>query len=208
MTAEANVHIVEDDAAMRDALSRLLAREGMAVCAFSTAEEFLHRFDPTAVGCLIADVRLAGKSGIELMNEVIRAGARMPVILITGHGDIPMAVAAVKAGAFDFIEKPFDPEQLVRVVKAALEREALRRDDGIAATGLVARAVTLSPREREVMDMVVRGHPNKVIAAELGISPRTVEVYRANVMTKMGARNLPELIAIGLKLRTQLRNDP
>jgi two-component system response regulator FixJ len=208
MPAEGTVHIVEDDAAMRDALSRLLAREGMAVCAFASAEDFLHGFDRMAGGCLLADVRLAGKSGIELMNEVLRAGARLPVILITGHGDIPMAVAAIKAGAFDFIEKPFNPEQLVRVVKAAIGVEGSRDDDGIAAAEIAARAVTLSPREREVMEMVVRGHPNKVIAAELGISPRTVEVYRANVMSKMGARNLPDLIAIGLRLRTQLRNDP
>jgi two-component system response regulator FixJ len=199
--ADAIVHIVEDDAAMRDALARLLAREGMAVRPFSTAEEFLAGFDRAMGGCLVADVRLAGKSGIDLMTEVIRAGARMPVILITGHGDIAMAVAAVKAGAFDFIEKPFDPEALLAAVKKALDHTARRDDDRAAAAELAARAATLSPREREVMEMVVSGHSNKAIANELGISPRTIEIYRANVMTKMDARNLAELIAIGLRLR-------
>ena len=201
MTAEPVVHIVEDDAAMRDALAQLMTREGMAVRPFATAEEFLAGFDKVMGGCLVADVRLAGKSGIDLMTEVIRSGTRMPVVLITGHGDIAMAVAAVKAGAFDFIEKPFDPEILLATVKKALDHAVRREDDRVAGAELAARAATLSPREREVMEMVVSGHSNKAIAIALGISPRTIEIYRANVMTKMDARNLAELIAIGLKLR-------
>ena len=201
MPSERTIYVVEDDAPMRDSLLRLLGREGAAVRGFATAEEFLSQFERTATGCLVADVRLAGKSGIELMTEVIRAGSRMPVVLVTGHGDIAMAVAAVKAGAFDFVEKPFDPEALLTTIRKALDYKAQRDDAEAALAELNARAATLSPREREVMDMVVSGHPNKTIASELGISVRTVEVYRANVMTKMGARNLPELIAIGLRIR-------
>lgn len=196
--AESFIAIVEDDAALRDALMRLLRSEGLTARGFASAEEFLASGD--APRCLVLDLRLPGMSGMELLTALRQRHNRTPVIMITGHGDIPQAVAAVKAGAFDFIEKPYDPDALMAVLRKALDAgEAARGDAAVAE--IAARAEALSPREREVMDRVVSGQPNKTIAAALQISPRTVEVYRANVMSKMQARNLTELVAMVLRLR-------
>lgn len=201
MPRNPKVFVVEDDSAMRDALSRLLSAEGLTVQSFADAESFLGQYDRTQKGCLLADVRLPGISGIELMNKLIREGTSLAVVIVTGHGDVPLAVAAVKAGAFDFIEKPFDPDALVNSVRGALDCDVSHDHAQPALAELSARLATLSPREREVMDLVVDGQHNKTIANALGISPRTVEIYRANMMTKMGAQSLTDLIGIALRLR-------
>jgi two-component system response regulator FixJ len=196
--AESFIAIVEDDAALRDALMRLLRSEGLTARGFASAEEFIAA--ASTPRCLVLDLRLPGMSGIELLTTLRHKHNRTPVIMITGHGDIPQAVAAVKAGAFDFIEKPYDPDALMAVLRKALDAGDASRGDAAVAE-IAARAEALSPREREVMDRVVGGQPNKAIAAALQISPRTVEVYRANVMSKMQARNLTELVAMVLRLR-------
>jgi two-component system response regulator FixJ len=196
--AESFVAIVEDDAALRDALMRLLRSEGLMARGFASAEEFLAGGGTPR--SLLLDLRLPGMSGMELLTTMRQKHNRTPVVMITGHGDIPQAVAAVKAGAFDFIEKPYDPDALMVVLRKALDAgEASQGDPAVAE--IATRADALSPREREVMDRVVGGQPNKAIAAALQISPRTVEVYRANVMSKMQARNLTELVAMVLRLR-------
>lgn len=196
--ADSFVAIVEDDAALRDALMRLLRSEGLMARGFGSAEEFLAGGGTPR--SLLLDLRLPGMSGMELLTTMRQKHNRTPVVMITGHGDIPQAVAAVKAGAFDFIEKPYDPDALMVVLRKALDAgEASQGDPAVAE--IATRAEALSPREREVMDRVVGGQPNKAIAAALQISPRTVEVYRANVMSKMQARNLTELVAMVLRLR-------
>jgi two-component system response regulator FixJ len=197
--ADEIIAIVEDDAALRDALERLLKSEGLAARGFASAEEFLAS-DVAPPRCLILDLRLPGMSGMELLSTLRQRQLRAPVVMITGHGDIPQAVAAVKAGAFDFIEKPYDPDALMAVLRKALEAGKAARNDPAVAE-IASRADALSPREREVMERVVNGQPNKVIAAALQISPRTVEVYRANVMSKMQAKNLTELVTMALRLR-------
>lgn len=197
--ADEVIAIVEDDGALRDALERLLKSEGLAARGFASAEDFLAS-DLAAPRCLILDLRLPGMSGMELLTTLRQRQIRAPVVMITGHGDIPQAVAAVKAGAFDFIEKPYDPDALMAVLRKALEAGKAARSDPAVAE-IAGRADALSPREREVMERVVNGQPNKVIAAALQISPRTVEVYRANVMSKMQAKNLTELVTMVLRLR-------
>jgi two-component system, LuxR family, response regulator FixJ len=196
--ADEFVAVVEDDAALRDALERLLRSEGFAARGFASAEEFLD--DSETPRCLILDLRLPGMSGMELLTTLRQKQMRAPVVMITGHGDIPQAVAAVKAGAFDFIEKPYDPDALMAVLRKALDTNR-GAQEGPAIAEIAGRAEALSPREREVMDRVVNGQPNKVIAAALQISPRTVEVYRANVMSKMQAKNLTDLVTMALRLR-------
>lgn len=192
------IAIVEDDAALRDALERLLRSEGLAARGFASAEDFLAADE--APRCLVLDLRLPGMSGMDLLSALRQRQMRAPIVMITGHGDIPQAVAAVKAGAFDFIEKPYDPDALMAVLRKALDTNRAAQD-GPAVAEIAGRADALSPREREVMDRVVNGQPNKVIAAALQISPRTVEVYRANVMSKMQAKNLTDLVTMVLRLR-------
>lgn len=201
MPPDREVIIVDDDLAVRDSLARLLRSDGIPARALASAEELLTASDRGPPGCLLLDLRLPGMSGMELMQSLMRKGMRAPVIIITGHGDIPLAVSAVKAGAFDFIEKPYDPEVIVAAVRKALDRDASRRDAEAGVIELQARAADLSPREQEVMNLVVNGQHNKSIAASLGISSRTVEIYRANVMSKMQARNLTELVGMVLRLR-------
>lgn len=201
MTSESTVFVVDDDDAVRDGLDALLAAHGFAVETFASAEQFLDRVPAPATGCVVADVRMPGMSGLDLLRELGRRGAGMAVVIMTGHGDIPMAVAALKAGAVDFLEKPFDSDALVGAVREALKR----RGPGTLADlpdrdSLAARLRELSPREREVMDLVVAGLPNKVIAHRLGIAVRTVEVHRARLMEKSGARNLSELVRIAIRL--------
>jgi FixJ family two-component response regulator len=188
------VCVVDDDEAMRDSLRWLLESEGYRVAVYPTAERFLAGCLPVDVSCLLLDVRMPGLSGLELQQELNRRGVRLPVIFITGHGDVPMAVNALKSGAFHFIEKPFNDTQLLELIGRALEAAhsaPLERNHGYSAA---ARLKTLSPREREVMDLVVSGRRNKQIADELRLSIKTVEVHRARVMEKMHAKTVAELV--------------
>lgn len=190
------VHIVDDDEAVRQSLAFMLSSAGLAVRVYESASAFLAGLDTVQDGCLVTDIRMPDMTGIDLLRR-IRAKARsLPAIVITGHGDVPLAVEAMKAGAIDFIEKPFDEEAILNAVKTALERAEGAPDGDLAA--IAARLQTLSERERQVLEGLVAGHPNKVIAATLGISPRTVEVYRANLMTKMEAKSLSELIRMAI----------
>jgi two-component system, LuxR family, response regulator FixJ len=195
------VHIVDDDEAVRQSLAFLLSTAGIPVRVYDSATSFLEGLSLLQAGCLITDVRMPDMSGIELLQRLKAKSVALPVIVITGHGDITLAVEAMKSGAIDFIEKPFAEEAILRAVRSAAERVEHhgRRSEDEAALG--ARLASLSERERQVLDGLVAGNANKVIAHELGISPRTVEVYRANLMTKMQAKTLSELIRMGLTAR-------
>ena len=190
------VHIVDDDEAVRQSLAFLLGSAGLTVRLYDSATAFLAGLSTVKSGCLVTDVRMPDMTGIELLQQLKSRACNLPAIVITGHGDVPLAVEAMKAGAVDFIEKPFDEEAILHAVQAALERgfEGEGRDD----SAIAAKLATLSERERQVLEGLVSGHPNKTIAYDLGISPRTVEVYRANLMTKMGARSLSELIRMAI----------
>ncbi|MBI3452400.1 MAG: response regulator transcription factor [Rhodospirillales bacterium] len=201
MASERTLFIVDDDEAIRDSLAFFFRTKGIEARSFATAEEFLAALPVDVPGCVIADVRMPGMSGLDLHKKLAGDGYRLPVIVITGHGDVPMAVSALKAGVFDFFEKPFDNEALLESATAALARDDVRRQQDAAAAEIRERAKTLSPREHEVMDLIVAGHPNKIVAAQLGISPRTVEVYRAHVMQKMQARRLSDLVLMSLRLK-------
>ena len=192
------VHVIDDDQAMRESLDFLLGVQGFSVALYSSAAEFLAALPGLpAEGCILSDISMPGMSGIELVRRLKERGAKLPIILMTGHADVPMAVEAMKAGISDFIEKPFAQDVLLDAVKAALTRggEAADGDSDQAAQDRIAH---LSPRETDVLKGVVAGKANKIIAYELGISPRTVEIYRANLMSKTGARNLSELMRIAL----------
>jgi len=185
--------VVDDDAAIRDALSWLLASRGVAARTWESAEAFLAGWQPEMRGCLVLDVRMGGMSGIELFDRLQALGCGLPVLFLTGHGDVPLAVSALKKGAFDFVEKPFNDNQLVDRVLEAIRQGELRREEREAAEGISARLSHLTSREREVMERVARGDPNKAIADELDIALRTVEVHRSRVFEKMGVRSAVEL---------------
>lgn len=193
MTAGGRVHIVDDDEAIRDALTWLLQSRGVAVAAWAAAETLLADYDPAMRGCLLLDVRMGGMSGLELFERLQALGCRMPAIFLTGHADVPLAVAALKKGARDFVEKPFSDNDLVdRIIDAlAFDDDQRARDAG--SESLANRLGTLTHRERQVMDLVVLGKLNKVIADDLGVSMRTVEVHRARVFDKMGVKTAVEL---------------
>lgn len=197
--AKPTVYIVDDDAAVRDGLKALLTVSGYELATYDSAESFLAAIDRKATGCAVLDIRMPGMSGLDLQRELKKRSIALPVIIITGHGDVPLAVAALKAGAVDFIEKPFDSDALIGSIE-----EALRRGAALASTfdrdTVAARVAQLTAREREVMDLVVAGHPNKVVADRLGIAVRTVEIHRARVMEKTEARNLSELIRMAILL--------
>jgi len=198
MTAEGSVVVVDDDAAARKSLQFLLAMAGFKVSSHESGPAFLQSRDLQSCRCLIADVRMPEMTGLELLQRVKQERPDLSVIIITGHGDVPLAVEAMKSGAADFIEKPFDNDRLLDAVKGALSRDSDRdiREQGRAE--IVERFNTLSPREQEVMLSLVRGNPNKVVAYELGISVRTVEIHRAHVMTKMQAGSLANLVRMAL----------
>lgn len=188
------VALIDDDEAVLDSLRMALAKRGVDVACFASAKEFLARFDALAPRCIVSDVRMPGMSGLDLQRELVRRGVSVPLILITGHGDIAMAVESVKLGAFDFLEKPFDDHKLADSIRAAIARgtvEATRQGERAV---FAARAAELSQRQRQVMRLVAKGLSNKEIAQRLEISPRTVENYRSWVMEKMGAGNLAELV--------------
>lgn len=193
---EACVFVVDDDEAVRDSMQVLLELAGHEVKAYPSAEAFLDDFKPAPKTCLVSDVRMPGKDGLALQAELAARGATLPIVFITGHGDVPMAVRAMIAGAVDFVEKPFTDEVILGSIRRALAIAGKGPDaDSPEAAELVA---TLTPRECDVLNLLVVGHPNKVIAYELGISPRTVEIHRARVMDKMKAPSLSQLVRTAL----------
>jgi two-component system response regulator FixJ len=197
MPSESVVHVVDDDEAVRDSIAFLLRSAQLEVEVYESAVAFLGKV-AGAAGCVVTDVRMPEMTGIELVRRLKELGNKLPVIVMTGHGDVPLAVEAMKAGAVDFIEKPFDDAAMLTAVRAALARgEAVGKRDAERAE-IEQRLNSLSGREHEVLLGLVRGHPNKIIAHELGISPRTVEIYRANVMTKMDAPSLSDLVRMAL----------
>jgi FixJ family two-component response regulator len=204
---EPTVFVVDDDRAMRDSLSWLLDSVGLRVRSYATAADFLADHDPAQPGCLVLDVRMPGMSGLDLQAELARRGVELPTIVITGHAEVSMAVRAVKAGAIDFIEKPFSDQLLLDRVRQALEIDLEAREVRRRREDARRRLATLTGREREVLNLVVAGKANKEIAFELGVSPKTVEVHRAHVMSKMCVDSLAELIRITL-LAGEIRENP
>ena len=196
MTAERVVHIVDDDDGVRQSLAFLLSSAGLPVRLYDLATAFLAALASIQGGCLITDMRMPDMTGLELLRELRARAIGLPAIVITGHGDVPLAVEAMKAGAIDFIEKPFEEQAILDAVRAALERGGNEGDGDRAA--IAGKLALLSERERQVLDGLISGHANKTIAHNLGISPRTVEVYRANLMAKMEAKSLSELIRMAI----------
>ena len=194
MSSSENVYVIDDDPAMRDSLDFLLGAAGFNVRIFESAVSFLDLLPELSFGCIVSDVRMPHLDGIELLHRLKAGSKRLPIIIMTGHGDIPLAVEAMKLGALDFLEKPFEGERLIAMINVALSQQVRDVQNEAVAAELAARIATLSPRERQVMDGLVAGLSNKLIAREYGISPRTIEVYRANVMTKMQAASISELV--------------
>jgi two-component system, LuxR family, response regulator FixJ len=194
------VHLIDDDDPLRDSMTLYLANAGFEVRGFSSALDFLKSVDGLRDGCVVTDVRMPGMSGMDLIGQMNARGVRLPVIVVTGHADVPLAVRAMKAGATDLLEKPFQPEDLLAAVRRALAAAPPPQASESELEDVRGRLGTLSGRELEVLDRLVRGQPNKVIAYEMGISPRTVEVHRANVMKKTQAANLSELIRMFLNV--------
>ena len=199
-TPDTVVHIVDDEEAVRNSLAFLLTSAGFTVRVHQSATDFLAAAPDIVNGCLVTDLRMPDIDGIELLKRLKAADAMLPAIMVTGHGDIQMAVEAMKNGAIDFIEKPFSDDVLIESITRAAQRAAEQNRSAAAAEQVRQRIATLSDREKQVWRGVVAGHPNKTIAAELGISPRTVEVYRAGLMAKMQARSLPELVRMAMDI--------
>lgn len=197
---EATVFIVDDDAQVRESLKDLIRSVGLRVELFASAQEFLRSQHPDAPSCLVLDVRMPGLSGLDLQKKASEAGLEIPIIFVTGHGDIPMTVRAMKAGAIEFLTKPFRDQDLLDAIQQALERSGKAREQQAVTKELRRRFALLTPREREVMEGVVAGLINKEIGAELSISEKTVKIQRHQVMEKMGARSLPELVRMADRL--------
>lgn len=195
-TKQSTVFIVDDDDAMRESLTWLIESVGLQVETYASADDFLQSYYPGRPGCVLLDIRMPGMSGLELQSYLQQQQISVPVIMITGHGDVPMAVRAMKSGAIDFIEKPFNDEQLLESIRNALAIDDTRRDEQAFKAEVASRLAQLTPRESEVMDMVTAGKSNKEIANELGVSSKTVEAHRAKVMEKMEARSLAELVRL------------
>ncbi|CAG0948104.1 Transcriptional regulatory protein TdiR [Burkholderiales bacterium] len=191
---DATVFVVDDDEAMRDSLHWLLESMEFRVATFASGEEFLAAYDPRQAGCLVLDVRMPGMSGLELHDRLNASGVILPIVFITGHGEVPMAVAALKKGAVDFIEKPFAERDLLEIIERCLALDATRRREHAERERAQHKLAALTPREREVLDMVVAGRLNKIIADSLEISIKTVEVHRARVMEKLEARSVADLV--------------
>jgi FixJ family two-component response regulator len=194
------VFLVDDEPGMLKALTRLLKAEGFTVRAFTSAKTFLESYQPETPSCLVLDVAMPGLNGLELQQRLTRPGVRLPIVFLTGHGDIPMSVQAIKAGATDFLTKPANDADLLRAVRAALQRAAEQRDLMAEAVLLRQRYASLTPREREVMSHVVTGQLNKQVADDLGIGEHTVKVHRARVMEKMGVESFPDLVRAAERL--------
>ncbi|MFC6671057.1 response regulator transcription factor [Marinobacterium aestuariivivens] len=194
----ATVYLVDDDPFVRHALSLLLKRAGWRVAAFASAEDFLDRYDPVNGGCLILDVHMPGLNGLELHQQLNELDCHLPVIFLSGHGDIPMSVRAIKAGAFDFLTKPVPGQELLAIVEDAVQLDRESRREAARKAAILERYRRLTPREQEVMGRMVTGRSSKEIARLLGVSYRTVEIHRSRVLEKMEARSLPDLIAQAL----------
>jgi two-component system, LuxR family, response regulator FixJ len=197
---EPTVFIVDDDQEVREAIELLMRSVGLIALGFDSAQHYLDQLDPERPGCLILDVRMKGMSGLDLQDRLARMPVHPPVIIITGHGDVPMAVRAVKAGAVDFIEKPFNDQTLLDAVHRAFRQDEERRGQASRLADIHEHLARLTPREREILDQVVAGKRNKVIAADLGISQSTVEAHRAKVMEKTEARSLSDLMRMILAI--------
>jgi RNA polymerase sigma factor (sigma-70 family) len=204
----ATVFVIDDDEAVRDSLRLLLKSVGLPVRTCASAQEFLPDYDPRQPGCLVLDIRMPGMSGLELQQQLNVRGATIPVVFVTGHGDIPMAVEAMQHGAFDFLQKPFRDQDLIDRVQRALQRDAAIRTQLQAADRIRELIASLTPREREVLELVAAGKPNKVMAADLGVSQRTIEIHRARVMEKMQARSLAQLVRMMMDAQRPLERSP
>jgi FixJ family two-component response regulator len=194
------IYVVDDDQAFRDSLRWLLESAGFRVTMYATAEHFLATFRPEAGACVVLDVRMPGLSGLELQDEMLRRGHAIPIVFVTGHGDVPMAVNAVKKGAVDFIEKPFNDGDFLALIESAIRHNTPAFQERMKELSIASRLATLTQREREVMQRVVAGKANKVIADELAISVKTVEAHRARVMEKTGAHSVAELVQLALDM--------
>lgn len=199
MTTKGHVYVIDDDEAMRDSLNFLLDSSGFGVTLFEGAQAFLDALPGLAFGCVLSDVRMPGIDGIELLKRLKAQSNSFPILIMTGHGDVPLAVEAMKLGALDFLEKPFEDDRLIAMIEAAIRQAESAAKGEAIAQDIAARVASLSPRERQVMDGLVAGLSNKLIAREYDISPRTIEVYRANVMTKMQANSLSELVRLAMR---------
>ena len=199
MPDRGKVYVIDDDKAMRDSLDFLLGSANFNVTLFESAHHFLEAVSGISFGCIVSDVRMPGIDGIELLKRLKANHSTFPVVIMTGHGDVPLAVEAMKLGAVDFLEKPFEDDRLIGMIETALRQAESSAQNDAVTTDIAARIATLSPRERQVMDGLIAGLSNKLIAREYDISPRTIEVYRANVMTKMGAGSLSELVRLAMR---------
>ena len=205
MPDRGKVYVIDDDEAMRDSLNFLLDSAGYDVSLFDSAVKFLEALPELSFGCVVSDVRMPGLDGMELLKRMKAGHSTFPIVIMTGHGDVPLAVEAMKLGAVDFLEKPFEDERLIAMIESAIQQaEPVARNEALTQD-IAARVALLSPRERQVMDGLIAGLSNKLIARDYDISPRTIEVYRANVMTKMHANSLSELVR--LAMRAGLLND-
>jgi len=200
-SSEPTVFIVDDDEAVRDSLRMLMKSVGLAAECYASAAEFLDAYDPDRAGCLVLDVRMPGVSGIDLQATLESMHSILPIIFITAHGDVPMAVQAIQSGAVDFMQKPFSDQALLDRVQQVIEQDRKNRRLLQGRNEILERIASLTPREREVMEMVAEGKPNKVIAIDLGVSERTVEIHRARVMKKMEAESLPHLVRMTMEAK-------
>lgn len=202
MNQKTSVCIVDDDEAIREALRLLLFADGLASCAYESADAFLADSEPPAIDCMLLDIRMPGTDGLELFRILSARQVPYPIIFITGHGDIPLAVSSIKQGAYDFLTKPFQKGELLEKIHSAIDYYRTSREQLLQRQQLQSRIDSCTPREREVMRLLVKGLPNKGIAEELGISPRTVEIHRAHLMEKMQADSLPALVRMVAALDT------
>ncbi len=205
MPDNGKVYVIDDDEAMRDSLNFLLDSADFKVTLFETALSFLEALPGLGFGCVVSDVRMPGLDGIEFLKRMKAGNSTFPIVIMTGHGDVPLAVEAMKLGAVDFLEKPFEDDRLIGMIDAAIRQAEPAAKSEAVTLDIASRIATLSPRERQVMDGLIAGLSNKLIARDYDISPRTIEVYRANVMTKMQANSLSELVR--LAMRAGILND-
>ena len=199
MPLNGKVYVIDDDPAMRDSLNFLLGSAGFTVTLFDSAISFLDALSKLDFGCVVSDIRMPGIDGIDLLKRLKEGSKTFPVVIMTGHGDIPLAVEAMKLGAIDFLEKPFQDDHLIEMILASLRQEEDCAKNEAVTVDLISRITSLSPRERQVLDGLIAGLSNKLIAREYDISPRTIEVYRANVMTKMQANSISELVRLTMR---------